>query len=412
MDKLELTDRERELFQEPLHVHKQDISIKRDDGARETFPAFRVQFNNARGPYKGGIRFHPEADESEVKALAALMAIKTAVVNIPFGGGKGGVQCNPKELSKHELQEVSRAYVRGFLKALGPDIDCPAPDVNTNPGIMAWMRDEYEKQTNSFSPAVITGKPLSYGGSIGRDRATARGGYFILWEMIDREALDPSDLKVAIQGFGNAGAHMAHFLHNKGVTIVAVSDSRGGIYSPDGIDPVRIERYKKKTGQVSGEYCKGSVCDIEKMKIDNVEHVTNEQLLELPCDILVPAALDNVITAENADKIQADYILELANGPTTPEADDILGKKGKFVIPDVLANAGGVTVSYFEWTQGRSGEQWTKEVVDERLKRVMLEAFTDVRREARRSGSNFREAAFAVGIKRMLDAMNARGWIA
>ena len=411
MPRLQLSKEEQAILNEPQHIRTQDIVIEKDDGTQATFPAFRVQFNNARGPYKGGIRFHPEADEEEVKALAALMAIKTAVVNVPFGGGKGGVQCNPKELSEAEVQKIARGYMSGFLEHFGADIDCPAPDVNTNPQVMAWMRDEYEKQTNTYSPGAITGKPLSYGGSIGRDRATARGGYFILWDLMEREALDPTNMTVAIQGFGNAGMHMAHFLNNKGVTVVAVSDSRGGIYNPDGIDPVRIAKYKQKTGQVSGEYCKGSVCDLEKLKIDNAKIITNEELLELECDVLVPAALDNVINTDNANAIKAKYIIELANGPVTPEADDVLEKKGITVVPDVLANAGGVTVSYFEWSQGRSGEQWTKDTVDKRLKRFMLDAFKEVRRESRREGVSFRQAAFAVGIKRIVETMRARGWV-
>lgn len=411
LEHMQLEEGARKLFQEPLHIHKDDIAITRDDGSQETLPAFRVQFNNARGPFKGGIRFHQDADEQEVKALAALMAIKTAVVNIPFGGAKGGVQVNPKELTPNELKQVARGYVNVFKEHLGPDIDCPAPDVNTNPDVMAWMRDEYEKQTRTFSPAMITGKPLSFGGSLGRDTATARGGFFILQEMVDRLALDPGELRVAIQGFGNAGAHMARFLHNAGYVVVAVSDSQGGIYSPDGIDPVRIAKYKEKTGSVTGEYCKGSVCDIERMNLDNVQRVTNEELLELDCDVLIPAALDNVITEDNADNIKASFVLELANGPTTPEADAILEGKDIRVIPDVLANAGGVTVSYFEWSQGRSGEQWTAEVVDERLKRIILDGYKAVRREARRQNLSYRQAAFAVGIKRMMDAMSVRGWI-
>ena len=408
---MEFSDGENKLFAQPQHIHKQDITIKRDDGTEATYHAFRVQYNNARGPFKGGIRFHPEANEDEVKALAALMSIKTAVVNIPFGGSKGGVQVNPKELSKAELQAISRAYIRAFKDHIGPDIDCPAPDVNTNPDIMAWMRDEYEKETRSYSPAVITGKPLSFGGSLGRDTATARGAFFIVQEMIEREALDPDELKVAIQGFGNAGANIAHLLHGAGYIVVAISDSQGGIYSPEGVDPVRIAKYKSKTGAVTGEYCEGSVCDLERMKMDGVEHITNEQLIELPCDILIPAALDNVITEENASKVQAKYIIELANGPTTPEADAILESKGVRVIPDVLANAGGVTVSYFEWTQGRSGEQWTAETVDRRLKRIILDGYKAVRREARREKISYRHAAFAVGIRRMFAAMKTRGWV-
>ncbi|MFH1444584.1 MAG: Glu/Leu/Phe/Val dehydrogenase [Candidatus Peregrinibacteria bacterium] len=411
LEKLKPSPEERQLLMEPQHVHQAKLSLTRDDGSTTEFPAYRVQFNNARGPYKGGIRYHPAADLEEVKALAALMALKTAVVNIPFGGGKGGIQMDPRKLSARELQEVSRAYVRAFQQYIGSDIDVPAPDVNTTADIMAWMRDEYEKLTHSFSPSVITGKPLSYGGSLGRDTATARGGFFILQELIDREALDPQELKVAIQGFGNAGGTMAHLLHSAGFTIVAISDSQGGIYSAEGIDPVRVEKYKRKTGAVAGEYCEGSVCDVQKMKMDGVQHVTNEALLELPCDILIPAALDNVITAENADRIQARTILELANGPTTPEADVILEKKGIRVIPDILANAGGVTVSYFEWVQGRSGEQWTADRVDAELKRIMLDGYKTVRRAAYREKMSYRHAAFAVALRRILSAMKSRGWV-
>jgi glutamate dehydrogenase (NADP+) len=410
MEHAKLSQVEKALFREPTHILKKEIEIKGDDGFKKTFPAFRVQFSNARGPYKGGIRFHLLADEDEVKALSALMAIKTAVVDVPFGGGKGGVQCNPKQLSKRELQELSRAYIRAFVDHLGADIDCAAPDLNTNPTIMAWMRDEYETITKTFAPAMITGKPVSYGGSLGRDTATARGGFFVLQELMELEARDPKSTRVAMQGFGNAGATMAQMLHSAGFTVVAVSDSHGGIYSAEGIDPVRIEKYKNKTGSVSGEYCEGSVCDINKMKMDNVRVISNEELLECPCDILVPAALDNVITADNAKSIQAKYVLELANGPTNPDADVILEKNGVIVIPDVLANAGGVTVSYFEWVQGRSGEQWQADKADNDLRRHMLKAFRVVRREAQQEKVSFRQAAFLIGIKRILGVMRERGW--
>lgn len=408
---LQLSDAERKKMEEPQHIYRSKVMITMDNGKKASFPAFRVQFNNARGPYKGGIRFHLAADEDEVKALAALMAIKTAVVDIPFGGAKGGIQCDPKTFSRRELQELSRAYIRTFLDELGADIDCPAPDVNTTPEMMAWMRDEYEKETHTYAPAMITGKPLVYGGMLGRDTSTARGGFFILEEMIERDALAPKELRVVIQGFGNAGANMAMFLHQAGYTVVAVSDSHGGIYSSEGIDPFRIQKYKEKTGSVIGEYCKGSVCDTGKMKLDHIERVTNEELLELPCDILVPAALDNAITERNANRVQAKYILELANGPVSPEADRIFAKRRIDVIPDVLANAGGVVVSYFEWSQGRSGRLWTLEQSKADLKRIMLEAFTEVRREARRTGVTYREAAFAVGIKRIVGAMKVRGWV-
>ncbi len=398
MDYLELSAAERKLLDRPQLIHKKEISIVRDNGKKQTFPAFRIQFNNARGPYKGGIRFHPLADEDEVKALAALMAIKTAVVGIPMGGAKGGVQCNPKELSRKELEAVSRAYVRAFADHIGTDIDVPAPDVNTTPEIMAWMRDEFEKVKEPYAPGMITGKPLAYGGSLGRDTATARGGFFILNELVKMEKLHKKKLKVAVQGFGNAGATMARFLHEAGFTVVAVSDSKGGIYNPKGVDPVRVGKTKEETGSVFGKTSGGKV-------------ITNEELLELPCDILIPAALDNVINVGNAKNIKAKYILELANGPTTPEADAILEKKGIVVIPDVLANAGGVTVSYFEWSQGRSGEQWTADDVDERLHRIMHASYKAVRDEAKKGKISHRMAAFAVGVGRIVETMRVRGWV-
>jgi glutamate dehydrogenase (NADP+) len=406
IDHLNVEDEVRQIFAEPQHIHEAILKV----GGRE-IPSHRVQFNNARGPFKGGVRFHPAADLEEVKALAALMAIKTAVVGIPFGGAKGGVQVDPKEMSRRELEELSREYLRAFARVVGPYVDSLAPDVNTNAMIMGWMRDEYEKITGMYAPGVATGKPLEYGGSHGRETATARGGFFILEEVLERAAMDPTDQRVAIQGFGNVGAAMAQFLHDRGYTVVAISDSRGGIYSSEGIDPVRIKKYKQRTGQVRGLYCEGSVCDVERLKFDNVELLSNEELLRCDCDILIPAALDNAITEQNARDIQAKIVLELANGPTTPEADAILEERGIRVIPDVLANAGGVTVSYFEWTQGRSGEQWTETHVDEELKRVILDAYKEVRREARREGLTYRQAAFTVGIKRIIATMRARGWV-
>ncbi|MFA5800704.1 MAG: Glu/Leu/Phe/Val dehydrogenase, partial [Candidatus Peribacteraceae bacterium] len=351
------------------------------------------------------------ADLEEVKALAALMAVKTAVVNIPFGGAKGGIQVNPRELSRGELERMSRAYIRLIADSIGPDTDVPAPDVNTNPQIMAWMRDEYEKVKGVYAPAVITGKPLSYGGSLGRDKATARGGFFLLEELAKIEAIELSEVKVAVQGFGNAGSEMAIFLHDAGAQVVAVSDSHGGIYCKNGLDPIRIHKYKQKTGSVQGQYCEGSVCDLERLKLDETEVISNEELLEIDCDVLIPAALDNVITEKNAKDVKAKTILELANGPVSPEADKILEKKGVIVVPDVLANAGGVTVSYFEWAQGRAGNQWTAERVDLELKRIMLQAFDDVRTEAKRKDLSYREAAFNIAIQRIVDAMRVRGWV-
>lgn len=410
LDRLKLSAEEKKLFMEPQHILDHEIEFERDDGKKEKVSGYRVQFNNARGPYKGGIRFHPAADLEEVKALAALMAIKTAVVGIPFGGAKGGITVDPKKLSRAELQRMSRAYMRAISNDIGPDTDIPAPDVNTNPQIMAWMRDEYEKTTGKYAPAVITGKPLSYGGSVGRDKATARGGFFILEQLAKIEAMDLRETRVAVQGFGNAGSEIAMFLHNAGAQIVAVSDSQGGIYSKVGLDPIRIAKYKQKTGSVQGQYCEGSVCDIERLKMDETDVIGTDDLLTVDCDILIPAALDNVITEKNAKQVKAKIILELANGPVSPEADAILKEKGVIVVPDVLANAGGVTVSYFEWVQGRSGDQWTAEKVEAELKRIMLQSFEEVRSEAKRQDLSLREAAFDLAIRRMMEAMKVRGW--
>jgi glutamate dehydrogenase (NAD(P)+) len=398
MKLLDLSSAEQKLLLEPQHDHQKKISITDDKGKKQTFAAFRVQYNNARGPYKGGIRYHPDADEDEVKALAALMAIKTAVVGIPMGGAKGGIQVDPKKLSKNELQELSRAYVRAFKEHLGPDIDVPAPDVNTTPAIMAWMRDEYEKLTKTYAPAMITGKPLSYDGSRGRDTATARGGLFVLQELIKAEKLNPKKLKVIIQGFGNAGATMARFVFDAGYTVIGLSDSHGAVYSEKGIDVAKMEQHKEKTGKVS--------------KFPGTKDISNEELLESACDVLIPAALDNVLTAKNAKNVKAKMILELANGPTTPEADAIFEERDIPVVPDVLANAGGVTVSYFEWTQGRSGEQWTDEYVDSELNRIMLKAFKDIRDEAKKRKVTLRQAAFLVGVGRIIETMRVRGWVA
>lgn len=410
-DRVGLSEKERVLLGTPQSIVSHDVTFDLDSGKTETVHAYRVQHNNARGPYKGGIRFHPEADIEEVKALATLMSMKTAVVGIPLGGAKGGIQVDPKKLSRAELERMSRSYARAFASAIGPDIDIPAPDVNTTPQIMAWMRDEYEKVTGTYAPAVITGKPLSYGGSLGRDRATARGGFFVLEQMAKREALDLSSMRVAIQGFGNAGAEIAGYLHEAGATIVAVSDSQGGIFCNEGLDPQRIHKYKQQTGSVRGEYCQGSVCDIEKLKLDNTTVISNEELLVCDCDLLIPAALDNVITEKNAKDVQAKFILELANGPVSPEADQILKSRHIVAIPDILANAGGVTVSYFEWVQGRSGEQWSSDKVDTELRRVMLAAFDDVRSEAKRSNGTYREGAFNLAVKRIIETMKVRGWV-
>jgi len=352
------------------------------------YPAYRVQFNNARGPYKGGIRYHPEVSEDEVKSLAFWMTIKTAVTGLPFGGGKGGVAIDPKRLSKKELEELSREYVRAFYKNLGPDTDIPAPDVYTTPEIMGWMLDEYQKLTGKKAPAFITGKPLELGGSKVRDIATALGGVYVLEEAVKKIGL--KEKKVAIQGFGNAGGTMARLLAKRGYPIVAVSDSKGGIYDGKGLDIDEVIKVKEMKGTVMG-YAKA-------------KKISNEELLESNCSILIPSALSGVITAENATKVKARIVLELANGPTTPEADEILSKRKVLVLPDILANAGGVTVSYFEWVQNKKNESWSEQEVKKRLQERMISAFQQIWNEFSDEKNSFRTAAYVFALKKIVAA--------
>jgi len=352
---IDISNDAKEVLAKPKRIIETSIPVRMHNGSLKVFTGYRVQYNDARGPTKGGIRFHPQVSLSEVKALAFWMTIKCAVAGIPYGGSKGGVIVDPKRLNKHELEHLSRGFIRAIADVIGPDVDIPAPDVYTNPQIMGWMADEYGVITRRYQPAVITGKPLSLGGSQGRGEATAKGAYYVLMEAVKAKGLDPKKLKVAIQGFGNAGYHLSRFLHEEGFTVVALSDSKGAIYNTGGLDPEHTMRVKQQKGAVNEVYEKGSVKD-EK----NCGHLTNEELLALDVDILVPAALENVLTKENAAKVKAKIILEVANGPTTPEAEKLLQKQGVLVIPDVLANAGGVTVSYFEWVQNRQGYYWSE----------------------------------------------------
>ncbi len=379
----------------PDRVIKVAIPLRRDDGRIEVFEGFRSQYNNARGPYKGGIRYHPAVNEDEVKALSFWMAMKCAVVGLPLGGGKGGIIVDPKKLSVAELERLSRGYIRSLYKYLGPDQDIPAPDVYTTPQVMAWMLDEYETITGHHAPGMITGKPLSLGGSAGRSFSTAQGGVYVLTEAAKKLGFEPAKTTVAIQGFGNAGAHMAKLLAHLGYIIVALSDSQGGIYIPAGIDPLEAERLKNSEQGLAG-YA-GS------------KKITNEELLALPVDILVPAALENQITAANADAVKAKLIVELANGPTTPEADAVLFKKGIVVAPDILANAGGVTVSYFEQAQNASNYYWSEAEVLEKLKKIMVEAFDSVWEKKEKYAVDLRTAAFVLAVERVAEAMKARG---
>lgn len=380
----------------PNRVIDKKISVTMDSGKKKTFQAYRVQFNNARGPYKGGIRFHPDADLDEVKALSAAMAVKCAVVGIPLGGGKGGVTCDPKNLSFREIERISRAWAKVMAPFIGANKDIPAPDVYTNGQVMAYVLDEYEKITGKSEPGLITGKPISLGGSLGRDTATADGGAFVLEQLVKELGLSKKQLKVAVQGFGNAGATIAKILKSEGYKIVALSDSTGGIYNPNGLNPESLEVAKREKGSLQAA-------------APEAKRITNEEILVSDCDVLIPAALDGVIHKENAGAIKAKIILELANGPTTPEADEILNLKGVTLVPDVLANAGGVTVSYFEWVQNTQNLYWTAKEVKERLKPIMTKSFKDVWSMSVFKKISLRDSAFAIGIGRIAEAMKARG---
>lgn len=386
-----------ELLRWPMREFHVRIPVKMDDGSVRVFEGFRVQYNWARGPCKGGIRFHPEETFDTVRALAAWMTWKTAVMDLPLGGGKGGVVCNPKEMSEGELERLSRGYIRAIGHYIGPDIDVPAPDVYTNPQIMAWMMDEYERIVGRSAPGVITGKPLPLGGSAGRGDATARGGMYCIREACKVLGLNPKGATCAIQGYGNAG-QFAHILGEEllGLKVVAVSDSKGGIYNPNGLNAKEVIAYKERTGSVVG--------------FPGAKTITNAELLELPVDILIPAALENQITADNAGRIKAKIVAELANGPTTPEADEILFKNGVYVIPDFLCNAGGVTVSYFEQVQNAMMYYWTAEEVHEKLDHKMTAAFHAVHKAAQEHKVHNRLGAYLVAVQRVAEAVRLRGW--
>lgn len=385
------------LLREPMRELHVTIPVRMDDGSVKVFKGFRVQYNNARGATKGGIRFHPEETIDTVRALAAWMTWKTAVVDIPLGGGKGGVICNPKEMSQGELERLSRGYIRAIAKFIGPETDVPAPDVYTDPQIMAWMMDEYSVITGYNVPGVITGKPLPLGGSAGRGDATARGGVSTIREAAKVLGLNLKGAPCAIQGYGNAG-HFGHVLAEQilGLKVVAVSDSKGGIYNPAGLDPKAVSEHKDKTGSV--------------VNFPGAKNITNEELLELDVVVLIPAALENQITEKNAANIKAKIVAEFANGPTTPEADKILFAKGVYVIPDFLCNAGGVTVSYFEQVQNAYDYYWPLEEVHEKLDKKMTAAFHAVHEMAQKHKVNNRVGAYLVAVHRVAEAMRLRGW--
>ncbi len=398
-------------LKEPQNLVEGKLKVKMDDGSTKEFQAYRSQHNNARGPFKGGIRFHQNVSLDEVKALSTWMTWKCAVTGIPYGGGKGGVVVDPKELSEGELQRLSRAYARLIADSVGPWTDIPAPDVNTTGQIMAWMVDEYEQfqreqgQVTENPLATFTGKPLELGGSQGRDEATGLGGVFILEKLVKELGYErKKDVTVAIQGFGNVGYWFAYHADRLGYKVVAVSDSKGGIYVESGLNPAKTLECKKQSGSISQCACDQDSCDLSLGKT-----LTNEEVLELDVDILVPAALENVITAENADKVKAKAIIEMANGPITPEADEILNKKKILVIPDVLANAGGVTTSYFEWVQNLQGYYWSHEEVINKLQPLMEKAFDQMWQQKAISQVNGRMATYMGAVKSVVDAMLLRG---
>lgn len=373
---------------EPDRIIQEPLRIQMDDGSEKTFQAFRVQHNNIRGPYKGGLRYHPEVDMDEVKALSFWMTMKCAVVDVPFGGGKGGIAVNPKDLSEAELERLTREFARKLYPYIGPEIDVPAPDVNTNARIMGWLRDEYERLAGTASPAVVTGKPIDQGGSEGRTEATGLGGSFVLDEVMRLRGESGHGKTVAIQGFGNVGTFLAGYLIDMGYKIVALSDSKSAILSPEGFKDIKdIETYKRGAGSLRG--------------YPGSQDIGQSDILILDVDIAVPAALENAITKENAHDIKAKIILEMANGPTTREADEILKEKGAIVIPDILANAGGVAVSYFEWYQNMHNEKWAKSDVFVKLEAKMRVATSDVFTTSQKQGVTMRDAAYLVALTRL-----------
>ncbi|UTW44705.1 Glu/Leu/Phe/Val dehydrogenase [bacterium SCSIO 12696] len=380
------------------------LPVRMDNGRTEVFVGHRCRFNSALGPTKGGIRYHPGVTVEEVQALALWMTIKCSLANIPYGGGKGGVTVDPKSLSPMELERLSRSYMRAMVDVVGPSRDIPAPDVYTNARIMGWMADEYERIQREKAPGVITGKPIELGGSLGRDEATGRGAFIVTQQLAEKLSWNPADIRVAVQGFGNAGYHVARLLHQTGYRIVAVSDSQGAIYSEHGFDVESLYQHKQRQRKLEAVYCEGSVCTLQEH-----QRISNEALLELDVDLLVPSALEGVITADNASRIKAPVIVEVANGPIESDADKILEDKGIQVLPDVLANAGGVVVSYFEWVQNRQGWAWPLEQVRERLHGTLTEAFDRMWQVHKEEGVPLRNAAYAVALRRISQAISSHG---
>jgi glutamate dehydrogenase len=385
-----------ELLKEPLRMLTVRIPVRMDDGSVKVFTGYRAQHNDAVGPTKGGVRFHPEVDEEEVKALSMWMSLKCGIVDLPYGGGKGGIICDPRTMSMGELERLSRGYVRAISQIVGPTKDIPAPDVYTNSQIMAWMMDEYSRLREYDSPGFITGKPLVLGGSQGREKATAQGVVICIEEAAKKRGIDVNGARVIVQGFGNAGSFLAKFMHDAGAKVIGISDAYGALYNPNGLDIDYLLDRRDSFGTVTTLF-------------ENT--ITNAELLEMECDILVPAAISNQITAKNAHNIKASIVVEAANGPTTLEATKILTERGILLVPDVLASSGGVTVSYFEWVQNNQGYYWSEEEVNEKLQKVLVKSFNNVYETSQNRNVNMRLAAYMVGVRKMSEASRFRGWV-
>jgi len=395
-ERLGLAEGRREMLRRPWRELQVQVPVRMDDGHINVYNGFRIQHNGARGPYKGGVRYHPEADQDEVRALAALMTWKTALMNLPFGGAKGGVQVDPTELSNEELNRLTRRYTINIVHLLAPNRDIPAPDMGTNSQTMAWMMDAYG-QIHGHSPACVTGKPVEIGGSLGREAATGRGVSYLISQAANDMGMNPDGARIVIQGFGNVGTWTAKLLQEYGCKVVGVSGVQGGVYNSNGLDIAALLEHQNQSGVVPG-FAGG-------------DNITNAELLELECDVLVPAAIGNVVTAENAPKLKTKLIVEAANHPLTPEADDILAERGIRVMPDILVNAGGVIVSYFEWTQNLQEFRWEESHVNEELIKIMARAYGEVREKAQTEGITHRQAAFHIGVERVARAVELRGFV-
>jgi glutamate dehydrogenase len=397
VDILKTDERVYQILKNPMRVMEVSIPVRMDDCTIKTFIGYRSQHTDVMGPTKGGVRFHPGVTRDEVKALSMWMTFKTQVMGLPYGGGKGGVIVDPKELGERELEELSREYIRALAAITGPQKDIPAPDVNTNPKLMGFMMDEYDRMRGYNVPGFVTGKPIIIGGSVGRLEATGRGVVLTIREAVKKLGMDMQGLKVSIQGFGNVGRFTVKILDELGAAIVALSDSKGGIYNPNGLDVGKVFAFVDEGNRVS-DY-------------PHADHIGSKEVLELPCDVVVPAALENQITAQVAEKVQAKIVAEAANGPTTREGDEILYDKGVLVIPDILCNAGGVTVSYFEWVQNNMNYYWEEDEINEKLEKKMIRAFDDVYRMFNLHDVHMRTAAYMVSVGRIAEALSARGWI-